>query len=112
MKNEKRYSEDWKAIIRPKMLAKANFKCQKCHIRQRAYGYYETPTSFIECDLLMADWAKKNGFKVQRVWLQVVHVDQNPANNKEQNLRVLCPRCHFDLDRPHNVAKRSIKKPK
>jgi hypothetical protein len=54
----------------------------------------------------MAEWAKKEGFKVRRIWLQVAHLDQDTTNNDLSNLKTLCPRCHLRHDNAFNVLKR------
>jgi 5-methylcytosine-specific restriction endonuclease McrA len=43
-----------------------------------------------------------------RVVLTIAHLDQNPANNAEANLRALCQRCHLNHDRPFNVPKQHL----
>ena len=37
-----------------------------------------------------------------RVVLTVAHLDHNPANCADDNLRALCQRCHLNYDRPHH----------
>jgi 5-methylcytosine-specific restriction endonuclease McrA len=36
-----------------------------------------------------------------RVVLTIAHLDQQPENNDEANLRALCQRCHNTFDAPH-----------
>ena len=40
-----------------------------------------------------------------RVVLTVAHVDQDPTNSSEDNLRALCQRCHLNLDRRAHRAR-------
>ena len=43
-----------------------------------------------------------------KVVLTVAHLDHNPANNRESNLKAMCQRCHNRLNSPHrrrNAAK-------
>lgn len=43
-----------------------------------------------------------------RVVLAAAHLDHNPGNNRQRNLRSLCQRCHMIHDRPHHLAQRHI----
>lgn len=39
-----------------------------------------------------------------RVVLTVAHMDQDPSNNDESNLRALCQRCHNKHDAAHRLS--------
>ena len=71
MKNIHRYSPDWRDIIRPRALMRANYKCQEptCKIKHKEVGYYDTFGSWVPCDKFMLEWATKNKFKVQYQYL-------------------------------------------
>ena len=102
-----KYSIDWRDKIRPSILKRDNYKCKNCGISHRAVGYFDASKKFIECDNFMQEWAKRNKIKLQTIYLQVAHLDQNPDNNEESNLKSLCPRCHLAYDRIYNIAKRA-----
>jgi hypothetical protein len=38
-------------------------------------------------------------YRVQRFLLTVAHLDQNPGNNGQENLKALCAPCHLRYDR-------------
>jgi hypothetical protein len=40
--------------------------------------------------------------------LSAAHLDSDPANNRVNNLRALCQRCHMLHDRSHHLAQRWI----
>lgn len=42
------------------------------------------------------------------VILAAAHLDHNPRNNRQRNLKSLCQRCHMIHDRPHHLAQRRI----
>jgi hypothetical protein len=54
-------------------------------------------------DLVEATQARQT-----RVILAAAHLDHNPGNNRQRNLRSLCQRCHMIHDRPHHLAQRRI----
>lgn len=106
MQNRNNYAPEWFDTIRPAILKRDNYKCQKCFVKHRSKGYYDSHGNFVECDQFMLDWAKRNQLKPITIYLHVAHLDQNPANNSESNLKSLCPRCHLNFDRPFNLIKR------
>ena len=71
--NKKLYDPHWKQISEATILAIGE-TCQVCGKKRDREN-------------------KKNG------WLTVHHKDRNPANNKPENLLVVCPRCHFGQER-------------
>lgn len=114
MKNKKAYSPYWQDVIRPRILLRDKYKCQHpgCNVRHKAVGYYNISGQWVECDTFMSLWATKNNFKVQRISLQVAHLDHNPENNADENLKSFCPKHHFGNDRPVNLLKRLAAKNK
>lgn len=106
----KKYSEDWKDIIRPKVLERAGYKCEVCKVRQRAKGYRDKKGVFVECDNFMLNWAKKQGFKVITIYLQVAHLDHNINNNSPVNLKAMCQKCHLNYDKELHRINRIGKK--
>lgn len=114
MKNKEHYSPYWNDVIRPAILKRDGYKCTElgCNVRHKAVGYYNFTGQWVECDSFMSDWATKNNFKVQRISLQVIHLDQDPSNNNESNLLSKCPKHHFKFDANHNTLKRISQKNK
>ena len=41
--------------------------------------------------------------RVRRIVLTVAHMDHQPENCADENLRALCQRCHLAYDRTHHV---------
>jgi hypothetical protein len=48
------------------------------------------------------------GFRQTRVILAAAHLDHDPGNNRQRNLKSLCQRCHIIHDRTHHLARRRI----
>lgn len=113
MKNRNNYPENWFDVVRPDVLKKDNYKCKDCGLKHKSIGYYDNKGNFIECDEFMVKWAKNSGLKVQKISLQIAHLDQNPSNNNYENLECKCPKCHLRFDEPFNKVKRLMRnKPK
>ena len=72
----KKYPKNWKTEIRPRILARAQNKCERCGIE---------------------NYAKRleTGSKVV---LTVAHLDHDVKNNADENLRALCQKCHISWD--------------
>lgn len=45
-----------------------------------------------------------------RVILTVAHLDHDPTNNAEENLKAMCQRCHNRYDREHRSQTRKARK--
>lgn len=52
-------------------------------------------------------WKKR---RVIRVKIGVAHLDHDPANNADDNLRALCDWCHLHFDRMHHSETRARRK--
>lgn len=74
MKSELRkfYGHTWRTVERPAALVRAGHECVRCLAPDRPSGLWST--------------------------LDVAHLDGNPANRSEDNLAVLCRRCHRATD--------------
>ena len=110
MKNRHHYPEEWFDTIRPAVLLRDNYKCTEigCKVKHRSIGYYSHIGAWVECDAHMQKWAKTNGFKIQKIHLQVAHLDQNKNNCTMQNLKTMCPVHHLAYDRYWNNLKRKM----
>lgn len=56
------------------------------HIRRYLFKLHNDKCS-------MCGWGKKN-LTTGRIPLEIHHIDGNPFNHSENNLRLLCPNCH------------------
>ena len=66
------YSEDWCKTSEKTILQRGEV-CEICH-------------------------KKRNNEERYKGWLTVHHKNRNPSNNEEDNLIVVCPKCHFHLE--------------
>lgn len=76
--NKKLYPSNWKQISKSIRFGRANNKCEFC----KAENYKPHPLT---------------GSKVV---LTVAHLDHNPANCQDENLKALCQKCHNTYDAP------------
>lgn len=106
-----KYHPDWKDVIRPQALARANYKCQNCRIRQKSKGYRTARGLFVECDEFMEEWAVNQGYKIITIFLSIAHLDHDTTNNEPSNLKALCQQCHNRHDAKIRAINRRKKPP-
>jgi 5-methylcytosine-specific restriction endonuclease McrA len=82
--NKKLYPENWKQISKRIRFERAKNKCEVCG----AENYRPHPETG------------------SRVVLTVAHLDHDPQNNKEDNLKAMCQRCHLKYDTGHHAKTR------
>jgi hypothetical protein len=112
-----RYPADWEQI-RQRMLARAGQRrigavvtreacCEWCGVENHAMGLRKSDGSFVELSQGDAEAAHMDGEHVILIVLTVAHVhDRNPENCEDENLAVLCQRCHLRHDLPQHLVSR------
>lgn len=75
------YPENWREISRTIRFERANGRCESCG----------------------AEHLKPHPHNGKKTVLTVAHLDHNPANNSEDNLKCLCARCHLQYDHKHHL---------
>lgn len=88
--NRARYPADWPAI--------------RDRIRQRSGGICEGSPAYPDC---RAAHGQAHPVTGSRVILTVAHLDHQPENCADSNLRHWCQRCHNTYDAPHRAAGRA-----
>jgi hypothetical protein len=98
-----RYPEDWKTVIRPRILKRAGEKrnakgeitqearCEWCGASNRAWktGDKKRPVY-----ILHSDWPEDNAH-LTRIILTIAHIDHDESNCSDDNLAALCQACHL-----------------
>jgi 5-methylcytosine-specific restriction endonuclease McrA len=108
--NYNNYHPDWKDIIRPQILKRDAYKCQKCQIGHKIKVYKNSLNNYVECDEFIEQWALSNNRKVFTLYLQISHIDHNTQNNSPDNLITLCPKCHSKNDSEYKKISRIMYK--
>lgn len=80
---DKLWMEDWKL---GKELGRSGLCGTSAKIRKYLFKKYESKCC--ECG-----WSKVN-LSTGKIPLQIEHIDGNYKNNREENLKLLCPNCH------------------
>ena len=87
----RKYPKNWKTEIRPRILERAQNKCESCGAEN--YGTHPQTGS--------------------RVILTVAHLDHDVKNNSDENLKAMCQKCHINhdiLEHSRNRAKTRTRK--
>lgn len=101
MNNRQRYPENWSDEIRPSILKRDNYRCQRCNVKHRQYIFIDQNNKRIVVDRQEHEELKREGLKTFRIYLQVAHLNHNPQDNDPSNLLSLCPTCHHENDKEH-----------
>lgn len=106
----KKYDVNWRDVIRPAILKRANYKCEICGARQRALYYTDRGKRIFIEDSFMHNWVITNAIKCKKIFLSISHTDHNVNNNDYSNLRALCQFCHLAHDKELHRATRIARK--
>ena len=85
---KKYYPPDWPSISARIRFERAQNRCELCG----AENYKPHPTTG------------------SNVILTVAHLNHDPADNREENLKALCQSCHLEIDRADNKNRRRFGK--
>ena len=104
--NRAKYSQEWPLISRLIRKHRAGDQCEcrgECGIDHGA----ESDENWDSRWLLRCPATNRARHPItgSKVVLTVAHLDQDPTNNRESNLKALCQRCHFALDAKPSRAK-------
>lgn len=116
-----KYPKTWKTEIRPRILARARHRCERCgaenhsvimrnqnnkdeYLVLRSDGCYYTPEGIcIRLSELPEGYFDASYIKVV---LTIAHIhDHDPMACDDDNLLALCQKCHLALDHPRHVQK-------
>lgn len=123
----KKYHPEWKKVIRPAILLRAENKCENCNVPNHKLilrGEYNGIKVYQDDDgnifqednsnPLGGDYVgevdphMKNNFI--RVVLTIAHLDHDINNNDYSNLKAFCQKCHNNHDKDYRKANRKKNK--
>lgn len=110
------YPKDWKAISKRIREERAGNKCEQCKAPNGQYvargmaqhaGTYMLEDGETFDDTTGAHLGASRGSEYEldrmvRIVLTVAHLDHDPSNNADENLRALCQKCHLRHDQAHH----------
>lgn len=94
--DRKKYPKDWPAISK-RIRDRAGQRCEECGIDNHALGYRTPVGGFIKAhpeDLVAQER------KYIKIVLTVAHMNHDPMDCRDENLKALCQRCHLLYDGP------------
>jgi len=100
MKREN-YSDDWEQVSLDARIRAGN-KCENCGAPNGLHVWRSGPT----------DWALSylDDGKFVKIVLTVAHLNHDTHDNRPENLRAWCQRCHLRYDREHHAESRAANK--
>jgi len=107
--NYQNYHPDWKDVIRPEALKRAQYKCQNCGVPNRSLVIRSADGTWFEADEWLLSVAREKKIKITKIHLQVAHLNHDRNNNLDENLRVLCQKCHLNYDENFRLRNRRTK---
>ena len=72
-----KYPPDWKKVIRPRILKRADNKCEFCGINNYAIGYRDDSGKFYESLGHQQDADDIDGYHLIRIVLTIAHLDHD-----------------------------------
>lgn len=115
------YPSNWATEIRPRILARAGNRCERCKVpnHERIFRFLDGSAYMLSDGRMFASSDGRelglsdsvaqdrirDGREGVRIVLTIAHLyDPNPANCADDNLTALCQRCHNLLDAPMRAA--------
>lgn len=112
--NRALYPADWKAISRRIRHERAGNRCEQCKapngeliVRAEDGATYMLSDGEVHDanDGQTLGYARSSeypGYQLVKIVLTVAHLDHDPTQNRDENLRALCQRCHLRHDAEHH----------
>jgi hypothetical protein len=95
----RKYPKNWKTEIRPAILDRAKHCCEFCGVPNYSVGYRDKGGVFVKA-------GRSDKYKVFKIVLTVAHLNHDITDNRHENLRALCQRCHLHYDKEHHKQSR------
>lgn len=106
--NKMLYPQNWKEISKHRRFVVAGNRCEFCGVENYAKGYWMDGEFVVTGNGNKPDYPAYK--KIIRIVLTTAHLDHNPQNNDDDNLRALCQRCHLIHDLSQHIRNRRLRK--
>jgi 5-methylcytosine-specific restriction endonuclease McrA len=120
------YGREWIKVTRPRILARAGHKCERCQApnytvvarwpKTRPGWWFEIDsgqahdeTGALQPNLVRASESPDDVYFVKIV-LTIAHLNHVPGADSDDNLQALCQRCHLKHDREEHKETRAARK--
>lgn len=103
--NRHLYPDNWQEI-RTKILERARHRCESCTVHNHDTGYRDGTGAFFSTSGVTSYHYSSLDQKIIKIVLTIAHLDHDPTNNDEANLRAWCQKCHNTWDAPHRAETR------
>lgn len=108
------YPVNWYTEIRPRILKRADGKCEFCGLTNHSIVISEkTNGKTYWRPAINNPLTPITDYKLVKVILTIAHLDHDPQNHqiKDARLKALCQLCHLNYDRKHKQLKRVFSNP-
>ena len=118
------YGALWRTVTRPRILARANHRCEQCGVPNYAEvsridgAWLDVKATWSEGVLKL--WRDGDGEPLSkrpegrrrkvRIVLTIAHLNHVAGDDRDENLRALCQWCHLSYDQLHHAETRAIRK--
>ena len=99
------YPANWKEISFRIRFGRAKSRCENCGAH---HGWYRGPNGILWDPSILEHVGLAEFSWFSKIVLTTAHLDHDPTNNTEENLRALCQRCHLAWDLKHHLASRKL----
>lgn len=97
----KKYPNNWKTEIRPAILERAGNKCEFCGVENGTTVWRERKHRN------RGESRSYSGLTRTKIVLTIAHLNHDVTDNRPENLRALCQKCHLNLDKDQHKATRA-----
>jgi hypothetical protein len=91
-----KYPPNWKTEIQPRIRKRDGNRCRCCGLGNHLWGYRDAGGKFRS---LPKGKKAPEGFKAFRILLSVAHLDHGLTDHSDENLGLMCQKCHLAYDR-------------
>ena len=106
-----KYPPNWKTEIRPRILARANNKCECCGLENKTFALsYKKNGITVWEQGTFEGWLKNNLPKRVKVVLTIAHLDHDETNHNvtDDRLKAMCQLCHLRYDAEEKKRRRNL----